>query len=398
MNLPYLTADLPGIDGRLKVEPEDFYVEEIPLYPPAGEGQHIYVEIEKRGLSTYVAINKIARALKISSRAIGYAGLKDARAVTRQTISIDNVAPEAIEALDLPHIKILNLKRHHHKLRIGHLAGNRFAIRVRQVTEEAVPRAQNVLKTLQTMGVPNFFDEQRFGYRSNTHRLGEMIVRKDAAGFVSEYLGKPQPQEPEPVQAARHLVDEGRWTEALEQWPRHQSDERRVLEAIIKADGQLEAAIKALSKKNLKQLFISAFQSDLFNQLLVQRLDSLDQLEVGDVAYIHDVGAAFIVENAAIEQPRADRFEISPSGPLFGVKTLPAQGEPGRRESAILAEQGLSLEDFDVPGLKIRGSRRPYRFKLKDVKLWWDDGLVVSFELQPGTYGTRVMAEIMKIQ
>lgn len=398
MNLPYLTADLPGIGGQLKVEPEDFYVEEIPLYPPTGEGQHIYIEIEKRGLSTYVAINKIARALKISSRAIGYAGLKDARAITRQTISIDNVAPEAIEALDLPDIKILNLKRHQHKLRIGHLAGNRFAIRVRQVTEAAMPLAQTILTRLQTTGVPNFFDEQRFGYRSNTHRLGEMMVRKDAAGFVSEYLGKPQPQEPEPIQAARRLVDEGRWADALERWPRHQPDERRVLETIIKADGQLDVAIKALSKKNLKRLFVSAFQSDLFNQLLIQRLDSLDRLETGDVAYIHDVGAAFIVEDAAVEQPRADRFEISPSGPLFGIKTLPAQGEPGRRESAILAEQGLHLEDFDVPGLKIRGSRRPYRFKLKDAKLGWDDGLIVSFELQPGTYGTRVMAEIMKVQ
>ncbi|HXW00206.1 MAG TPA: tRNA pseudouridine(13) synthase TruD, partial [Anaerolineae bacterium] len=104
MNLPYLTADLPGIGGRLKAEPEDFFVEEIPLYGPAGQGQHIYVEIEKRGLSTYVAIKMMARALNISPGAIGHAGLKDAQAVTRQTLSIDRVAPEAVEALNLPNI------------------------------------------------------------------------------------------------------------------------------------------------------------------------------------------------------------------------------------------------------------------------------------------------------
>ena len=70
MDLPYLTTSEPGIGGQLKVEPEDFFVEEIPLYLPSGEGQHVYVEIEKRGLSTHAAINKIARELKISSSVI----------------------------------------------------------------------------------------------------------------------------------------------------------------------------------------------------------------------------------------------------------------------------------------------------------------------------------------
>jgi tRNA pseudouridine13 synthase len=90
MHLPYLTADLPGIGGQLKAEPEDFFVEEIPLYLPSGEGQHVYVEIEKRDLSTFAAIKMIARALNISPGRIGYAGLKDARAITRQTLSIDD--------------------------------------------------------------------------------------------------------------------------------------------------------------------------------------------------------------------------------------------------------------------------------------------------------------------
>ena len=73
MELPYLTADQPGIGGRLKSEPEDFLVEEIPLYPASGEGQHVYVEIEKRGLSTFAAIRKIAQALHVPPVAIGYA-------------------------------------------------------------------------------------------------------------------------------------------------------------------------------------------------------------------------------------------------------------------------------------------------------------------------------------
>src|SRR3712207_5138236 len=132
----YLTAEQPGIGGRLKVKPEDFIVEEIPLYLPSGEGQHLYAEIEKTGLSTYAAIKTIAQALNISPNAIGYAGLKDARAITRQTLSIEGATPEAINQLHLSNIKILKVNRHGNKLRVGHLAGNRFVIRVREVTPD----------------------------------------------------------------------------------------------------------------------------------------------------------------------------------------------------------------------------------------------------------------------
>lgn len=395
MNLPYLTADLPGIGGQLKTEPEDFYVEEIPLYAPAGQGQHVYVEIEKRGLSTYVAIKMIARALNISPGDIGHAGLKDAQAVTRQTLSIDRVTPEVVAALNIPNIRILRVNRHHNKLKIGHLAGNRFIIRVRQVTSAALPLAEAVVSTLMQKGVPNFFGEQRFGHRENTHLLGETLVRRDAAEFVAQYLGRPQPHEAPHIQAARQLIDENRLSDALAQWPSNLPEERRVLVAVIKAGNQYEVASEALDGK-LKSFFVSAFQSQLFNELLVCRLDTLDRLEDGDVAYLHGRGAAFIVKDATVEQPRADRFEISPSGPLFGPKTLMAEGEPGRRERAILAAKRLTIEDFRLPGLKLEGARRPFRINLKQAKIEWNDGLLISFELQPGSYATTVMAEIMK--
>jgi tRNA pseudouridine13 synthase len=397
MHTFYLTAGQPGIGGQLKVEPEDFYVEEIPLYLPVGQGQHVYVEIEKRGLSTYAAIKILARALGVSPNAIGYAGLKDAQAVTRQTLSIDNIQPEAVEALNIPHIKILQVKRHHNKLKIGHLMGNRFVIRVRYVTEEALPRAEAILATLVQKGAPNFFGEQRFGHRNNTHRLGEMLIRRNAAEFVAEYLGRPQAHETAYIRAARQLIDEDRWNDALATWPHNLPDEREVLGAILKSGGALEVAFEALDTK-LKNFFVSAFQSQLFNELLLQRLTTLDQLEEGDVAYIHRNGAAFVVQDVAAEQVRADCFEISPSGPLFGVKTLMAQGQPGQREQSVLQARGLSLEDFKIPGLKIQGARRSYRIQVKQAKTWWDNGLWVSFELQPGAYATTVMAEIMKNQ
>ncbi len=395
MLTPYLTADQPGIGGQLKVNPEDFVVEEIPLYLPSGQGQHLYVTIEKRGISTYGAIKIIARALNVSPKDIGHAGLKDAQAVTRQTLSISNVSPQAVENLDLPKIKILSAAYHRNKLKTGHLSGNRFIIRVRNVTENVLPQAEATMAILAARGVPNFFGDQRFGNRGNTDKLGEALVRQDANEFVAEYLGRPQEGESPPIYTARQLVDEGKWEEALNQWPHSLSDERRVLAAIAKADKHTDVAFKVLNKK-LKGFFVSAFQSALFNQLMANRLNTLDTLQNGDVAYIHGKGAAFLVENAATEQPRADSFEISPSGPLFGTKTLLAEGEPGQKEQAMLEQYDLSADSFKIPGLKIHGARRPYRIQVKQPNIWWDDGLMISFELEPGAYATTVMAEIMK--
>ena len=395
MDTPYLTADLPGISGRIKSQPEDFVVEEIPLYAPSGEGQHVYALIEKRGLSTFAAIRSIARALKIPPGNIGSAGLKDAHAVTRQTLSINLVSPEAVAALEVPNIKILKVDRHRNKLKTGHLAGNRFIIRVRQVEPAAQAAAQTILDQLSEKGVPNYFGRQRFGVRHNTDRIGEAMLRDNPKMFIDEYLGCPRSYEAPHIQTARRLVDERRWDEALAQWPPELVEERHAVTAIIKNGGNIDAAWRGVNKR-LQSLFVSAFQSRLFNILLTQRLHTFNQLEDGDIAYIHGKGAAFLVTEAAVEQHRADAFEISPSGPMFGLKTLLATGAPGRREQAVLVQHNLTLEDFKVPGLKIRGTRRPYRFPLKEPRIWWDNGLMVSFELPPGAYATTVMGEVMK--
>jgi tRNA pseudouridine13 synthase len=393
---PYLTAGMTGIGGQIKVEPEDFFVEEIPLYHPQGQGQHVYAFVEKRGMSTFAAIRKIASALNIPASNIGYAGLKDAHAVTRQMLSINLVKPEAVANLDIPNIKILNVSRHKNKLKTGHLSGNRFVIRVRDVAPTALPQAKDTLTILSENGAPNFFGEQRFGLRENTDLLGQAIIRNDAAQFVREYLGQPHPNESPHIQAAREQIDRQEWSTALGNWPPELHDEKYVLKAIVKQDGNLHAGLKALNKK-LRSLFVSAFQSRLFNTLLTDRLPDLSQLETGDIAYIHNKGAVFKVEDAATEQPRANSFEISPAGPLFGAKTVLAEGIPGERENALLTQHQLSAEAFkQVPGIKIRGARRPYRFPITQPEVWWDNGVMVSFTLPPGTYATTVMAEIMK--
>ena len=171
-------------------------------------------------------------------------------------------------------------------------------------------------------------------------------------------------------------------------------DERAVLQRLIKTNDP-KKAIQALDKR-LKRLYISAIQSHFFNQLLAQRLPTLTQIELGDVAYIHQGGAAFVVTDVAETQPRVDAFELSPAGPLFGEKYLAATEAVGNRETELLRAANLTLANFKVPGANLGGSRRPYRIAVTDVSLDWDDGVMVTFTLPAGAYATMFLRELMK--
>src|SRR5262252_8999616 len=106
MSLPYFTRDFPGVGGVIKRQAEDFFVQEVPLYEPSGQGEHIYCEIQKIGIPTFEAINRIAAALNVSTRDIGYAGLKDAKAISRQVLSILGTTEQAVMDLKVPDILV----------------------------------------------------------------------------------------------------------------------------------------------------------------------------------------------------------------------------------------------------------------------------------------------------
>ncbi|MBN1936589.1 MAG: tRNA pseudouridine(13) synthase TruD [Anaerolineae bacterium] len=393
MSQPYLTGDLPGVGGQIKAVPADFCVEELPLYEPCGQGQHTYLRIEKEGLSTFQAVRLIARVLNIDAREVGYAGLKDAQAITVQTISVGNVPVDRVARLNVGGIRVLTVNRHTNKLKVGHLWGNRFKIRIRDVPPGALPAAQAIVDVLARRGVPNFFGEQRFGVRGDTHLLGQSLVRGDEEAFVRRYLGMPRPEETPQTRQARQLFEEGEIAAALEAWPLNLVDERRALQTLVKYPGDYRRAAHSVPPK-LSKFFASAYQSALFNRLLARRLGSLGQLFEGDLAWIHGKGAVFLVQEPQQEQLRADRLEISPSGPLYGFKVTLAHGEPGAMEQQILDQENLSLEDWRR--VKLDGVRRPLRFPLYDPQIAFDDGLVLTFSLPAGCYATVVLDEVMK--
>jgi tRNA pseudouridine13 synthase len=398
VELSYLTPDLPGTGGILRRSADDFRVDEVPLYEASGEGEHVYLRIRKRGLSTFEVIRRVAHELGVPERAVGYAGLKDARAVTTQWLSVHGTDEERVAALAVPRIEVLDVRRHGNKLRAGHLRGNRFSIVVHEAEPGAYDRAARILDVLVGRGVPNYFGEQRFGSHGTTHLYGEAIVRRDYETFVRRVVGgEPATERDAKMAAARRLFNAGRLQEAYEAIPMRRRPEKKCLHALLRFDDP-ERACFAIPKR-MRQMYVSSFQSWLFNRLLDRRMPRIDRLLSGDVAYVHRTTRVFFVEDAAAEQLRCRGFEISPSGPLFGTRTPQPEGEPGRMEQELLAETGLAREDFRIGGgLNLKGLRRSLRISLKEVALTPCDATsyCVEFELPGGCFATAVLREIIK--
>jgi tRNA pseudouridine13 synthase len=347
------------------------------------------------------AIRYIARAIGKRSNDIGYAGLKDAHGVTRQTFSVEHVDPESIGSLELARIRVLSVDRHTNKLKLGHLAGNRFTIRIRDVAPNAISLARPILDILATRGLPNYFGPQRFGARGDNALVGMAVLCGDYDEAMALMLGRPAPGERGGVQQARRLFDAGKWTEAAAAWPPAFREQARVCRAVAKAGGDPGAGWRAV-EHSLRRLYLSAVQSDWFNRVVARRIPTIDRVKSGDLAWKHRNGAVFLVEDSAREQPRCDAFEISPTGPLFGRRMTDAGGRQGELEAEVLASSGVSRESLALgEGRTLQGARRPLRVPVTalSVNSAEDDRgpcLQLDFDLPPGAYATCVTREVCK--
>ncbi len=413
MNLPYLTASLPGIGGQIKQHLEDFRVEEIPAYKPNGVGTHCYLRVEKRGFSTMAAADILAKAFGRKNMDIGYAGLKDKQAITSQWFSVEHLDTARAKAAELPTgMKILEITRHNNKIKRGHLEGNRFTIKIRNPEwsragaslEQPAKKAEAILRSLEETGVPNFFGPQRFGMRKDNHLLGLALITNDAKAFTDRFLGDPDESvDHGGVLAARQSFKKGNYQNALHQWPGHLRDERAALSAMVKGKGNPKRAIFAVHIE-LKRLLVSALQSYLFNKVLERRLPKMSIVLPGDYCAKHDNGAAFLVDSdpdaAAKEQPRADAHEISPTGPLFGYRMSKPGSLVGIMEEEVLKEFNLTPESFSG-SMGAPGGRRPMRLFPTHMSLASGDDkhgpfLELAFTLPSGSYATVLLGEVMK--
>ena len=303
MDLPFLTREVTPIPGVIKDDPDDFFVEEIPLYEASGQGTHIYIQIEKRQLTTIQAVRELARALNVKAMNVGYAGMKDARAVTRQTVSVEHVDPAVVENLNLDRIRVLNTSRHTNKIKLGHLRGNRFVIKLRQTDTSRMGEVARVLRVLGERGAPNYFGPQRFGLRGDNWEIGRAMLVQDWEQCVRVLVGRPDHVEGDPNRRARELFEEGKLAEAANLWPKRHRDEQRLCRGLLKTNS-FKRAFQTVDR-TLKQLYIAAYQAWLFNQVVAARIDTLDKLMLGDLAWRHANGAVFRVEDVDKEIGRA---------------------------------------------------------------------------------------------
>ncbi|MEJ2470489.1 MAG: tRNA pseudouridine(13) synthase TruD [Desulfuromonadales bacterium] len=391
-----LTKDLPGTGGTIREHPDDFQVEEIPLYEPCGTGDHLYLRVEKTGLTTYDLLRELARAFGCRERDLGYAGLKDARALTRQTVSVPVPPATDVSNLQIPGVTILGAERHRNKLRPGHLAGNRFRIRIRDPQADALARAQAILAALVKTGVPNRFGTQRYGALGNSHRIGGALLRGDYPAAIREIIGTPEAITHPGWRTAAEAYRAGDLDTAITNLPRHCRPERKLL-TMLRNGAAPRKAVLAMPRKLLR-LYLSAYQSSLFDRLLTKRLPEINRIWPGDIAYKHVNGASFLVTDPELEQPRADAFEISATGPMFGYKMRLAQERAGSLEADLLAAEDLDLQTFRLPGgLAMEGERRALRVPLQvaDCSLL-DNDLVLAFSLPRGSFATSLLAEVIK--
>ena len=352
------------------LKPEDFIVEELPLYEPTGAGTHTYFAIRKRNLGTLEAINRIARELQVPSRDFGYAGLKDKHAVTTQVLSVEGVTPEQVSEIEQPDIEVLWAERHTHKLRVGHLRGNRFELTLHDIPHDTLPLVKTVMARLVTEGVPNRFGAQRFGNKNDSHLIGKALLKAEWE-TVLHYMLTAEALQVDDV--ARRMQRE------LARKP-------------------VERVITSIPHR-LRKLYLSAYQAHLFNNILEKRMPHLGKLLAGDIAVKHSNGAPFLVSNPTIEQARADTFEISPSGPIFGYKMRMPTGDVLTLETSLLADEGVRFEQFrKVVGIRLPGTRRPLRMPIQLHEVSAVDsgvGIRLSFTLPAGGYATVVVAELL---
>lgn len=321
---------------RIRTRPEDFVVVEEPLYPASGEGGHTFVYVEKRGCTTEQVARELARLAGVRPADVGYAGRKDRHALTRQWFSLPELAPERALDLELRDARILEAARHPHKLRTGQLRANRFEIVLRGGTERGVDALRGRAAELLRRGLPNRYGSQRFGREGDNAERGRRILESR--------------RPPRDRRAARFLV--------------------------------------------------SALQSAVFNAVLEERGEGFDSVDLGDLARVEASGGLFHVEDLSREQPRAQAFEISATGPIFGTRMRSPREGVAQLEERVFEGFGLpELQTLRLPrGIRARGGRRPLRVRPEGLAvepLMDGPGIRVGCSLPAGAYVTVLLEELV---
>jgi len=311
-----------------------FLVEEIPAYLPCGEGEHTYLWIEKQNLTTLDAVRRLACVLGVSDRDVGYAGMKDRHATTRQWLSILAVEPARAQAAAVDGLRVLSISKHKNKLRAGHLQGNRFEVALSDLADGEAASIEASLRRFAAKGIANRFGHQRFGAAGDNVATGLAILR-----------------------GARREPD-----------------------------------------ARLRKFLLSAVQSAVFNHVLDLRgaNDGLLRVREGDILEKTASGGQFVSTDPVVDQARVDAGEVVPTAPLPGNRVRsPEPGTAARvLEDQALAAVGVGPAELAQVGRSLPGTRRPVVVKItlgEPPAVQEPAGLRLRFSLPAGSYATVVL-------
>jgi len=329
--------------------PRDFTVEEIPLYAFTGEGEHLVLKVRKKEMTTWEMLDAISNHVGIRRRDMGYAGLKDKYAMTIQYISLPAKFEEKLNVFSHEKIKILDKVRHNNKIRVGHLKGNRFEIRLKKVLGVQKDKIDSVLKWIKSHGVPNYFGNQRFGTDGNNWEDGKKLIEgtlKIRDRKTREFL----------MGSYQSYLFNG--------WLAKRMELSLLLQEFSEADTEKLMKLPEGALKGTKS------QSSFFKLL------------EGDLMMHYPYGRLFEVEELSKEAERFASKDIAPTGLIPGTRTKRADSVARFLEEAFDEE------------IKMNGARRYAWIQVTEIKKRYVEEKAhyeLSFILPKGSYATNVL-------
>lgn len=327
----------PLLRADIRTTPEDFQVDELPAFEPSGEGEHLLLTVRKRGANTVHVAKLLAKWAGLPEMGVSFAGMKDRHAVTTQRFSVHLPKRIApdIAALASDEMEVIEATWHNRKLQRGALAGNRFRLVLRNVQGDHRAIDER-LSLIAARGLPNWFGEQRFG----------------------------------------------------------------------RDGGNVPAALAMFGGRRMRpdqrSLLLSAARSALFNQVLAERVaqGTWDTPLDGEVWMLDGSRSVFGPEPwTDLLADRLGRFDIHPSGPLWGEGELRSSGAAAALElGAISDEQSLQLR-AGLEAARLKQERRALRLRPANLQHRWLEGdvLELTFALPPGCYATAVLHELGQV-
>ena len=428
-----------GVGGVIRESVDDFVVEEVlvdgsktsvngevpsrVLDSSLQKQRFLLCVLVKRNWDTFIAVKNIAKFLGIDQARVQFAGIKDAKAVTAQHITLENVLTEDVGKIEIKEISVRPVGYVREMLSLFYLLGNNFTITIKSINCSEAKIKESIMQAISELegfgGIPNFFGHQRFGTtRPITHLVGKAIIQGDFEKAAMLFLAKPSVHEhPVSRKARQELESTKNFRQAQENFPKQLRFERMMLNYLADNSGDFVGAFQCLPIK-LQALFVQAHQSFLFNRFLSERVKHdlpLNEVLEGDYVVgversglpLTSVSKVATSENLSEVNAQVKSGRLRLALPIFGVKQKLSQGIMGKIENEVLEQEGIETTNLHFNVLSrvggkggLRTAVTPIRdFKLQNISANIAGNAVqatVSFMLLRGSYATVVLREIMK--